>query len=162
MRMWNATNLVQDLNSCRRVHFLRRKPLHHGHLGLIYGTFESIRLDQTSPVEHELDACNWHLQEHLYVASNFCYVYSDAQFSLRHPATSFLGNIFWRLSCLSPTTTRITHLWVTTSFLRLNSEHDFCLVYGDAYSAQTFSIALTVTTHILLRHLAAINSFSAQ
>ena len=27
--MWNAISLVQDLNSCRRVHFL---PLHHGHL----------------------------------------------------------------------------------------------------------------------------------
>ena len=28
--MWNAISLVQDLNSCRRVHFLRRWPLHHG------------------------------------------------------------------------------------------------------------------------------------
>ena len=27
--MWNAISLVQDLNSCRRVHFLR--PLHHRH-----------------------------------------------------------------------------------------------------------------------------------
>ena len=30
--MWNAISLVQDMNSCRCVHFLRRKPLHHGHL----------------------------------------------------------------------------------------------------------------------------------
>ena len=30
--MWNTISLVQDLNSCRRVHFLRRYPLHHGHL----------------------------------------------------------------------------------------------------------------------------------
>ena len=30
--MWNAISLVEDLNSCRRVHFLRRYPLHHGHL----------------------------------------------------------------------------------------------------------------------------------
>ena len=30
--MWNAISLVQDLNSCCLVHFLRRKPLHHGHL----------------------------------------------------------------------------------------------------------------------------------
>ena len=29
--MRNAISLVQDLNSCRRVHFLRRQPLHHGH-----------------------------------------------------------------------------------------------------------------------------------
>ena len=96
-----------------------------------------------------------HLQEHLYVASNFCYVYIDAQFSLGHPATSFLDNIFWRLSCLSSTKTNTTHLWVTTSFLSLNSKHDFCYTYGDAYSAQTFNNALTVATHILLRHLAA-------
>ena len=30
--MWNASSLVQDLNSCHRVHFQRRYPLHHGHL----------------------------------------------------------------------------------------------------------------------------------
>ena len=34
--MWNAVSLVQDLNACRRVHFLRRKPLHHGHLLCIW------------------------------------------------------------------------------------------------------------------------------
>ena len=74
---------------------------------------------------------------------------------LRHPATSFLGNLFWRPSCLALTATRTTHLWVTTSLLSLNSKHDFCYVYSDAYSAQTFSIDLTVETHILLWHLAA-------
>ena len=30
--MWNAISFIQDLNLCRRVHFLRRWPLHHGHL----------------------------------------------------------------------------------------------------------------------------------
>ena len=30
--MWNAISHVQDLKSCRRVHFLQRWPLHHGHL----------------------------------------------------------------------------------------------------------------------------------
>ena len=30
--MWNAISLVQGLNSCCCVHFLRQKPLHHGHL----------------------------------------------------------------------------------------------------------------------------------
>ena len=29
--MWNAISLVQDLNSHRRIHFLQRLPLHHGH-----------------------------------------------------------------------------------------------------------------------------------
>ena len=75
---------------------------------------------------------------------------------LRHPATSFLGNIFWRLSCLSPTTTRTTHLWVTTSFLSLTSKHDFCYTYGNTYSTQTFNNALTLAMHIPLRYLAAI------
>ena len=78
---------------------------------------------------------------------------------LRHPDTSFLGNIIWRLSCPSPTATRTTHLWETTSFLSLNSKHDLSYVYCDAYSAQTFSIALTVATHILLRHLAVIIAY---
>ena len=59
--------------------------------------------------------------------------------SLRHPATSFLKNLFWRPSCLSPTATKITHLWVTTSFLSLNSKHDFCYIYSEAYPAQTTS-----------------------
>ena len=38
----------------------------------------------------------------------------------------------------------------------LNSKHDFCYIYSNAYPAQTFNIALTVATHISLRHLAAI------
>ena len=32
--MWNAISLVQDLNSYRCIHFLRRQPLHHGHLSI--------------------------------------------------------------------------------------------------------------------------------
>ena len=94
-------------------------------------------------------------QEDLYVASNFFYVYSDAQFPLRHPATSFLDNIIWRLSCLSPTTNRTAHLWMTTPFLCLTSKHYFCYTYGDAYSTQTFNNALIVATYIPLRNLAA-------
>ena len=102
-----------------------------------------------------------YLQEHFYVASKFCYVYSDAQLcsdiQLPHSRATFSGNI----SCLSTTATRTTHLGVTISFLSLNSKHDFCYIYCDAYSkrepsTQTFIITLTVETHILLRHLAAI------
>ena len=97
-----------------------------------------------------------HLREHIYVASNFCYVNSDAQFrsdiQLPYSWATFSGDI----SCLSPTTTRTTHFWVTTSFLSLNSKHGFCYIYSDAYSAHTFRIALTVATHIPLRHLATI------
>ena len=46
--MWNAISVVQDLNSCRRVHSLRRQPLHHGHLlkvkvRLTHGVYKEIR-----------------------------------------------------------------------------------------------------------------------
>ena len=47
--------------------------------------------------------------------------------SLRHSATTFLSNLFWRLSCLSPTTTRPTHLWVTTSLRQHPTRHQ---LYG--------------------------------
>ena len=93
-----------------------------------------------------------HLQKHFYVTSNFCYVYSDAQFC----SDIQLPHSWATVSCLSPTATRTTHLWVTTSFLSLNSKHNFCYVYSGAYSAQTFSIALPVVTHIPAWHLAAI------
>ena len=53
---------------------------------------------------------------------------------LSHPATSSMGNIFWRLSCFSPTTTRTTHSWVTTSFLSLTSKLDFCYTFDDHIS----------------------------
>ena len=74
------------------------------------------------------------LQEHFYVTSNFCYVNN-----VRHRVTSFLRNLFRRPSCLYPTATRTTHLWVTTSFLSLNSKHNFCYVYSEAYPSQTTS-----------------------
>ena len=44
-----------------------------------------------------------------------------------------------RPSCLSPTATRTTHLWMTSSFPSLNSKHDFCYVYSEALLAQTTS-----------------------
>ena len=58
---------------------------------------------------------------------------------LRHSAASFLDNLFWRPSCLSPIATRTTHLWVTTSFQSLNSKHNFCYIYSEVYPAQTTS-----------------------
>ena len=43
------------------------------------------------------------------------------------------------LETFMPFSYRTTHLWVTTSFLSLNSKHDFCYVYSEAYPAQTTS-----------------------
>ena len=53
---------------------------------------------------------------------------------LRHPATSSLGNILWRHWRFSPTTTRTTRSWVTTSFLYLTSKHNLCHIYDDHIS----------------------------
>ena len=53
---------------------------HHEDSCLIYGPLESTLLDQGFPVEHELDAWNQPHTETPYVASNFCYLDSDAQF----------------------------------------------------------------------------------
>ena len=120
----------------------------------IYGPLESTLLDQGLSVKHELGACNPPHTGTPYVASNFCYVNSDAQFRSDVQLPHSWATFFFRLSCLSPTTTRTTHLWVTTPFLSLTRKHDFCNTSGEALSAQTFNNALTVATHITLRHLA--------
>ena len=117
--------------------FIAAASQHHEESHLIYGPLGSILLDQGFPVDYELDEFNpphtgitlRHLQNWL------CRL--RRKIPLRHPATSSLGSIFWRLSCFSPTTTRTTHSWVTISFLSLNSKHNFCYTYGD---------------YILLRH----------
>ena len=119
--------------------FIAAEAQHHEESHLIYEPLESTHLDQEFPVEHELDALNPpHTGTPLCRLRLFLCRQRRA-ISLRHPATSFLGNIIGRLSCLSPTATKTTHLWVLTSFLSLNSKHDFCYVYSDAHSAQTFS-----------------------
>ena len=131
--------------------FIAAESQHHEESRLIYGAFESTLLDQGFPVEHELDACNPPLTGTLLCCLELMLCLQRRAISLRHPATSFLGNPFQRPSCLCPTATRTTHLWVTTLFLSLNSKH-FCYLYSDAYSAQTFSIALTLVMYILLKH----------
>ena len=112
--------------------FIAVEAQHHEESHLIYGPLEFTLLDQWFPVEHELDA--WNLP-HTGTPSCRLQLLLCLQRRvnpLRHSATSFLGNIFWRLSCLSLTTTRTTYLWVTTSFLSLNSKHNFCYTNGRA------------------------------
>ena len=91
-----------------------------------------IYLDQGFPVEHELDAFNQPLTGTPLCRLSLLLWLQWRVVPLKHPATSFLGNSFRRLSCLSPTATRTKHLWVTISFLFLNSKHDFCDVFSDA------------------------------
>ena len=138
--------------------FIAAESQHHEESRLIYGPFESTLLDQGFPVEHVLDACN-----PPFTRTHLCRLWlllclQRHAILLWHPATSFLGNPFWRLSCLSPTATRTTHLWLTTSFPSLNSRRDFCYVYSDAHSAQPFSIALTHSAQAFSGY----NSFSTQ
>ena len=134
--------------------FIAAESPHHEESRLIYGPFEFTLIDQEFPVEHELDTFN-----PLLTGTPLCRLYlllrlQRCVIQLRYPATSFLGNILWRLSSLSPTATRSIHLWVTTSSLSLNTT--FAISVATHNSAQAFSIALTVATHILLRYLASI------
>ena len=80
-----------------------------------------------------------YLQEHLYVASNFTMFTATRNFA-QTSSNLIPGQPSLETFMPPPTATKNTHLWVTTSFLSLNSKHDFCYVYGDAYSAQTFGI----------------------
>ena len=50
--------------------FIAAESQHHEKSRIIYGPFESTLLDQGFPEIHVIR----HLQEHFYVASNFCYV----------------------------------------------------------------------------------------
>ena len=66
-----------------------------------------------------------HTQEQLLVASSIRYVNCDAKISLRHQATSPLGNIFWRPSRFSPKQPESqSHGDYNVSVL--NQQHDFC------------------------------------
>ena len=76
-----------------------------------------------------------HLQEHFYVVSNFCYVYSDS-----HSAISFLLTLWEIIILFSPTAIGL-RLWLTASFLSL-------------FSNKTF--AMTVAMQITHRDLAAL------
>ena len=53
--MWKC--LVQDLNSCCRVHFLRRLPLYHGHLLLWTPTHGHTNFDQPEKPEISSALC---------------------------------------------------------------------------------------------------------
>ena len=63
---------------------------------------------------------------------------------------TFMGDYI--ISILNQQTQLLLCLWQCI----FHSDIQHGLEYGDAYSAQTFSIALTVVTHIPLRHLVAI------
>ena len=97
---------------------------YHEESYLIYGPLESILLNQGFPVEYELDAFN---PPHTGTPLSRLQLWPCRLRRIiphRHPATSSLGNIYWRHLRFSLTMTRNTHLWVTTSFLSLTSKHD--------------------------------------
>ena len=139
-KLWKPAKLPLPQNLLKRTDVLTVLSLHsssitnHAESHLIYGPLEYTLFDQGFPVEYELDAWN-----QLHLGTPLCRLQlllcrQRCVISLRHPVTSSLGNIFWRLSCFSPTTTRTTHSWVTTSFLSLTSKHDLCYTYGDHIS----------------------------
>ena len=98
----------------------------HEESHLIQGPLESISLDRGFPVEYELDEF---IQPHIGTPLSRLQLWLcrlQRKILHRHPATTSLGNIFWRHSRFSPQTTRTTHPRVTTSFLSLTSKHNLC------------------------------------
>ena len=95
-------NFVQDrrLPVCSSI--ATASSHHHEGSHLIYGPLASILLDQGFPVEYELDEFNTpHTGTTLRQLQNWlCRL--RCKISLRHLATSPLGNIFWRHSRFSP------------------------------------------------------------
>ena len=117
--------------------FIAAESQHHEESRLIHGPFESTLLDQGFPVEHELDACNPPVTGTLLCCLKLLLCLQRYVILLRHPATSFLGNLSRRTSCLSPTATKTTHLWV---------KHHSCPL-----TANTI-FAMSIAMHIPLRH----------
>ena len=96
---------------------------------LIYRPLESSLLDQGFPVEYEFNMPHTgttlsHLQLWL----------STATQNSALTSSYFIPGQHYLKTCLSPTTARTTHSWVTISFLSLTSKHDFCYTYGDYIS----------------------------
>ena len=69
---------------------------------LIYGPLASIFLDQGFPVEYELDEFNTPHTGTTLSCLQYWLCQLRCKISLRHLATSSLGNIFWRHLCFSP------------------------------------------------------------
>ena len=74
--------------------FITAESQHYEESRLIYGPFESTLLDQGFLVKHELDACNLSLTGTPLCRLQLLLCLQQHVISLRHPATSFLGNIF--------------------------------------------------------------------
>ena len=114
--------------------FLAEASRQHEESHLIYGPLESILLDQGFLVDYELGEFNLPHTGTTLSRLQLWLCRLRCKISLRHPATSSLGNIFWRRSRFSPQTTRTTHSWTTTTFLSSTSKHVFCYTYGNHIS----------------------------
>ena len=81
-------------NSSKRTEVLLSRNHEEGHL--IYGPLESILLDQGFPVEYELDEFNTPHTGTTLSPLQLWLCRLRRKIPLRQPATSSLGNIFWR------------------------------------------------------------------
>ena len=134
--------------------FIAAKAQHHEESRLIYGPFESTLLDQGFPVENDLDACNPPLYRNTFMSLLTFAMSTATRKSLRHPAISFLGNIFWE-TFMPLSYNNQDHTFMGDYIIPVPqpANMNFAASMGDAYLAQTFDNALTVATHIPLRHL---------
>ena len=114
----------------------------------------SILLDQGFPVEYELNEFNLPHTGTTLSRLQLWLCQLKCKIPLRQPATSSLGNIFWRHSHFSPQMTRTTHSWTTKTFQSSTSKHDFCYTMA-TISHSHIQQCLKLTMHFSLRHLAA-------
>ena len=89
---------------------------HHEESHLIYGPLESIILDQGFPVEYELDEFNTPHTGTTLSRLQLWLCRLRRKNPLRHPATSSLGNIFWRHASLPQQPGSHIHEWLHHSY----------------------------------------------
>ena len=93
--------------------FIAAASQHHEESHLIYGLLESIFLEQGFPIEYEFDEFNLpHTGTPLSRPQLWLCRLWRKKNSLRHPATSSLGNIFWRHASLPQQQGSHIHGWL--------------------------------------------------
>ena len=127
---------------------------HHEESRLIYGPLASILLDQGFSVEYELDEPNTPHTGTTFSRLQNCLCRLRCKITLRHQATSSLGNIFWRHSRFSRNNQN--HKSIGDYIVSvLKQQTHLLLHYGEHISLTHNQRCLNLTMHFSLRHLAA-------
>ena len=150
------TFFEQDRRNYCPLSSLAAASRHHEESHLIYGPLESILIDQGFPFDYELDEFNPPHTGTTLSRLQFWLCRLRRKIPLRHPAPSSLGNIFWRHSLVSLSPNHQDHTFMDDDNVpALNQQTRLLLHLWRPYLTHTFNNALTVTLHVLLKHLAA-------